>query len=85
MISSLDNRKKNVVLSNSSRNNNIKNSHSHNHTHNQKQKMHIGGVGNSNTKNIKSTNNSEEICDGYKSNDSSELSEEEYTYTHTRS
>ena len=80
MISSLDNRKKNVVLSNSSKNNNIKN----NHTHNQKQKMHIGGVGNSNTKNIKSTNNSEELCDGYKSNDSSELSEEEYTYTHTR-
>jgi hypothetical protein len=84
MISSLDNRKKNVVLSNISTNNNIKNSHSHNHTHNQKQKMHTGGVGNHNTKNIKSTNNSEELCDGYKSNDSSELSEEEYTYTHTR-
>jgi hypothetical protein len=76
MISSLDNRKKNVVLSNISTNNNIKN--------NQKQKMHTGGAGNHNTKNIKSTNNSEEICDGYKSNDSSELSEEEYTYTHTR-
>jgi hypothetical protein len=76
MISSLDNRKKNVVLSNISTNNNIKN--------NQKQKIHTGGAGNHSTKNIKSINNSEEICDGYKSNDSSELSEEEYTYTHTR-
>ena len=52
----------------------------------QKQKMHIGGIGNNNSKNNKSSNNSEEVCDGYKSNESSELSEEEYmyTYTHTR-
>jgi hypothetical protein len=75
IVSSLDNRKKNVVMSNISMNNNIKN--------NQKQKMNISGLGSHNTKNIKPTNNSEELCDGYKSNDSSELSEEEYTYTET--
>jgi hypothetical protein len=50
----------------------------------QKQKMHMGGIGINNSKINKSSNNSEEICDGYKSNESSELSEEEYTYTHTR-
>jgi hypothetical protein len=33
------------------------------------------------TKNIKVSKVEEEVCDGYKSNDSSELSEEEYTYT----
>lgn len=70
-MSPLDNKKKNSVLSN----NNIKN--------NQKQKMHIGVVGSHNTKNIKSSKIEEELCDGYKSNDSSELSEEDYTYTYT--
>lgn len=74
MVSSLDNRKKNSVLSNIV-NSNIKN--------NQKQKMHTSGVGSHNAKNIKSSNNIEELCDGYKSNDSSELSEEEYTYKNT--
>jgi len=43
------------------------------------------GNGNGNArasaKNIKASKIEEEICDGYKSNDSSELSEEEYTYT----
>jgi|LauGreDrversion4_2_1035121.scaffolds.fasta_scaffold08151_7 hypothetical protein len=71
IVSPLDNKKKNSVLSN----NNIKN--------NQKQKMHIGVVGSHNTKNIKSSKIEEELCDGYKSNDSSELSEEDYTYTYT--
>jgi hypothetical protein len=73
IVSSLDNKKKNSVLSNNNANNNIKN--------NQKQKMHISGVGSHNAKNIKSSKIEEELCDGYKSNDSSELSEEEYTYT----
>jgi hypothetical protein len=76
-ISSLDNRKKNVALSN----NNIKNSQIQ--IQNQKQKIHIGGVGGHNAKNVKLTNNGEELYDGYKSNDSSELSEEDYTYTYT--
>jgi hypothetical protein len=71
IVSSLDNKKKNSVLSN----NNIKN--------NQKQKMHIGVVGSHSAKNIKSSKIEEELCDGYKSNDSSELNEEEYTYTYT--
>ena len=84
MISSLDNRKKNVALYS-----NIKNSQIQNQNQNQiqnqiqKQKIHIGGVGGHNAKNVKSSNNIEELCDGYKSNDSSELSEEDYTYTYT--
>jgi hypothetical protein len=76
ILSSLNGRKKNVILSNNNMNNNMNNI--------QKQKMHMGGTGINNSKINKSSNNSEEICDGYKSNESSELSEEEYTYTHTR-
>ena len=39
------------------------------------------GLGNTHVKNTKASKIEEETCDGYKSNDSSELSEEEYTYT----